>query len=167
VYPTWLDKDGFTCHAEFRRPAFLLNSKFTFKYVAHECGGVPMSAFATINGDGDLHQRYLIARNCQILLQQHFPFDANRRGGCIYPGSMTSGHSRSADTSFSAMQAAGRGKSDPVRQNQCPAILAVGQRQFLPLGKRTDQEDEVLETNTRIRHQIAIDLERLTQKLTA
>ena len=81
MYPTWLDHNGFARLEEFRRLAFLLNSKFTFKYVTHECAGVRMSAFATTNGDGDFHEHYLIARNRQILLEENFPCDADRRGG--------------------------------------------------------------------------------------
>ena len=81
VYPTWLDKNGFTCLENFRRLAFLLDCKFTFEYVTHECAGVPVSAFATTHGDGHFHEHYLIARNGQVLLEQDFPFDAERRGG--------------------------------------------------------------------------------------
>src|ERR1700733_876121 len=63
VYSTWLDKNGFTRLENFRRLAFLFNSKFTFEYVTYECAGVPMSAFATTNGDGDFHEHHLITWN--------------------------------------------------------------------------------------------------------
>jgi hypothetical protein len=54
----------------------------------------------------------------------------------------------------------------PVDHREAPAVLAPAERQFLSIRKRRDEVDEVLEADARVRDDLAVYLERLTEHLT-
>ena len=56
---------------------------------------------------------------------------------------------------------------DAVEYGERAAHFAVCQRELVTLREGADQKHQVLETDARIGHQVVIDLEGLTQKLTA
>jgi hypothetical protein len=68
---------------------------------------------------------------------------------------------------FGAMQALARPERHAIDHRERAALFAAGQLQFLPARQCADQEYQVLETDPRGLHELAVDLEGLAQQFAA
>ncbi len=60
-----------------------------------------------------------------------------------------------------------RCEGNAVAHCEGAAVRTARQHKFLSFSKRANQKDEILEADTRICHKVPVNLEGLTQKLTA